>query len=297
MSTSSNSNHTIRKVDILVDSQAMTRQLHPDRNNPRACTTRRCMVRVAAEVAGSLCLPLLALAQTATTAPPHIPLQKAIGQSGPDIVPSLIVINSRGATLEKDKLTLVGVSPNSVVFADRPVRAAGHVLTTHLLEEWAPGNEDPESFTQDPPNATISVFSKEGSAIRDAVVVLKAPKLEGDRLTFDVDILEGALSGGDGPASIFIDRFGFARGGFAAGGFARGGLARGGFARGGVAVGRGGGVRVGYVGRGAWYRGAPVAAAAVGGAAIGAAAAGAAAAGYPYYGAPPCGYYPYPPCY
>ena len=36
-------------------------------------------------------------------------------------------------------------------------------------------------------------------------MVLKAPKLEGDRLSFDVQVLEGDLAGADGPASIFID--------------------------------------------------------------------------------------------
>jgi hypothetical protein len=44
--------------------------------------------------------------------------------------------------------------------------------------------------------------------IRDAVVVLKTAKLESDRLTFDVDVLEGEPAGGDGPAALFIDRFG-----------------------------------------------------------------------------------------
>ncbi len=39
----------------------------------------------------------------------------------------------------------------------------------------------------------------------DAVVVLKSPKLEGDKLTFDVDVLEGDLAGGDGAASVFMD--------------------------------------------------------------------------------------------
>jgi hypothetical protein len=76
-----------------------------------------------------------ALAQTSPSTPRHVPLQKTIGQAGPDIVPSLIVMNARGASLQGGKLTLTGVSPNSIVFADRPVRAAGHALTTHLLEE------------------------------------------------------------------------------------------------------------------------------------------------------------------
>lgn len=246
-----------------------------------------------AAVAGWLCVPVLAFAQTAPTAPPHVPLQKTIGQAKPDIVPSLIVMNAGGASLQGGKLTLTGIAPNSIVFADRPVRAAGHALTTHLLEEWAQGSG---TFAADPPNATVSVFSKDGAGIRDAVVVLKAPKFEGNRLTFDVDVLEGDLTGGDGPASVFIDRFGF--GGFHGGGFGGGGFRGGGFDRVGVANVNVNRVGVGVVGRGAWYRGAPVAAAAVGGAAVGAAAAGAAYGAYPYYAASPaCGYYPYPPCY
>lgn len=244
-------------------------------------------------VALLLCGAAPALAQTAPPTPQHVPLEKTIGQAGPDIVPSLIVMNSRGANLQGGKLTLTGVAPNSIVFADRPVRAAGHALTTHLLEEWAPNNESDESFTKDPPNGTISVFNTDGSKIRDAVVTLKTAKLEGDKLTFDVDVLEGELTGADGAAALFIDRVGFA---YHGGGFHAGGV-RGGYARvGDVRVGHVGAVGVGYhpyVARGAWYRGAPVAAAAVGGAALGAAAVGAAAANaYPY-----CGYPPYPPCY
>jgi len=216
-------------------------------------------------------------------------------------VPSLIVMNARGATLQGGKLTLFGVAPNSIVFADRPVRAAGHSLTTDLLEEWSPGNADDESFAKEPPNATISAFSKDGVNIKDAVVVLKQAKLDADQLIFEVEILEGDLAGADGPAALFIDRFAF--GGFHAGGFRAGGVggfhAAGGFVRGGaVGVGRVGAAGVWhrpYVAHGAWYRAAPYGAAAVGAAAVGGAALGAAAA-YPYYGGA-CGYYPYPSCY
>jgi len=110
------------------------------------------------------------------------------------------------------------------------------------------------------------------------VVVLKNPKLEGDRLTFDVDVLEGDLAGADGPASLFIDIIGRPLTPLSFAGVAR---------------------RTAF--RGAYYAGA----AAVGAAAIGAAAYAhpyAAAAAYGAYGYPPaprpvCGYYPYPPCY
>ena len=44
-------------------------------------------------VAGLLFAPMSALAQSTAAAPPHVPLQKVIGQAKPDIVPSLIVMN------------------------------------------------------------------------------------------------------------------------------------------------------------------------------------------------------------
>src|SRR5215510_13633102 len=215
-----------------------------------------CILTTAAAL---LCTSSLASAQTGAPASPHVPLQKTVGQAAPAIVPSLIVLNARGASLQGGKLTLTGPAPNSIIFADRPVRASGHALTVHVLEEWAPGNDNADSFAKDPPNATVSAFSRDGAAIRDAVVVLKSPKLEGDRLTFDVDVLEGDLTGADGAAAVFIDLFGFGYvyselsanlgrgGGFDRGGFAGGSSPRRDFAR--VNVGR-----AGYVRRGAWYR-------------------------------------------
>ena len=112
------------------------------------------------------------------------------------MIPSLAVINSRGATLQGNILTMTDVGSNSIVFADRPYRAAGHVLTKHFLKEWDEGSD---SFAKDPPNATISVLSGEGDTVEDAVVVLKSPKLEGDKLTFEVTVLEGGLSKATGP--------------------------------------------------------------------------------------------------
>jgi len=157
---------------------------------------------------GMLCLPGLAVAADDAI---KAPAQKTIGQTtGPnktEIEPSLIVMNSRGASLAGTTLTLTGISPNSIIFADRPVRAAGHALTAHLLEEWGKG-EGKEGFAIDPPNATVSVLGSDGSSVSDAVVVLKSPKLDGDKLTFDVEVLEGGLANANGPASVFIDIIG-----------------------------------------------------------------------------------------
>jgi hypothetical protein len=122
-----------------------------------------------------------------------------------EMVPSLFVMNADGAALKGHVLTLTGVSPSSIVFADRPVRAAGHVSTSDLVKEWDPGNN---SFAKNPPNATVSVLSKDASSAQDAVVVLKNPRLDGDHLSFDVDVLEGGLADADGPAAVFIDIIG-----------------------------------------------------------------------------------------
>lgn len=231
----------------------------------------------------------------------NVPLQKTIGTvtpTGP--VPSLAVINSAGAKLDGGKLVLTGVSANSIVFADRPVRAAGHVTTEQFIMQW---DEGKDNFAIDPPNATVSMLGGDGSDVSDAVVTLKSPKLESGTLTFDVTVLEGSLDDGSGPAALFIDHFGggFGGGGFRGGGFAAGGFRGGDFAAGGFhgSFAHVGDTSFGHVGgtywhapvyHGAWYGSGGVAAGAVAGAAIGAAATN------PYY-YPQCGYYPLPPCY
>jgi hypothetical protein len=223
-----------------------------------------CLIAIAAGLLSST--PVLS--QDAISAP----AQKTIGAPKSKMVPSLAVLNSGGARLENGKLTMSGISAVSIVFADRPVRSAGHVLTSEFIKQWGDGAD---SFAKDPPNATISVLSGKGDSVADAVVVLKTPKLEGANLTFDVAVLEGDLAGADGPASLFIDWF----------------AARGPY--GGVAVG-GAGFRA-PVWRGGWYAhpGAYYGAGVVAGAAIGAAVA----EDRRYYPPPACGYYPYPPCY
>ena len=81
--------------------------------------------------------PGSAFAQTpatgATSAP--LPVKSTIKT---DMLPSLFVTNARGASLQGQTLTLTGISANSIVFVDRPVRAAGHLLTEHCSKNGAP---------------------------------------------------------------------------------------------------------------------------------------------------------------
>ena len=245
--------------------------------------------------AGSLALAATGAMAQDTAKKPHVPLKKTIGEvtpTGP--VPSLGVVNSDGAKLENGKLILTGVSKNAIVFADRPIRAAGHVTTEQFIMQW---DEGKNNFAIDPPNATVSVLGGDGSDVSDAVVTLKTPKLEGTTLTFDVAVLEGNLDGAVGPAAVFIDHFGGDFGGGFHGGYAHVGDTT--FVHTGGWHGddwHGGTYWHAPVYHGAWYGGAGLAAGAVAGAAIGAAATAPYRYGYPYY-AGQCGYYPYPPCY
>lgn len=66
----------------------------------------------------------------------------------------LFVQSAKGMTFDKStsKLTLVGVSPITVFFADRPERIAGNMKTTAFVPFWSTGKD---SFLSDPPNADL----------------------------------------------------------------------------------------------------------------------------------------------
>jgi hypothetical protein len=162
-------------------------------------------------VTSAICLVLISVGLIASNAlatddehSAQMPAQKVVGQtSRQEPTASLLVINSKAATLAGSKLTLTGVSPNAIVFADRPIQAAGHLSTEDLIKQWDQG---PDSFGVDPPNATISILNG-ASGVSDAVVTLNSAALTGDTMTFDVTVLEGSLSGANGPAALFVDHW------------------------------------------------------------------------------------------
>ncbi len=170
--------------------------------------------RLAVVLAGLLAPAVCGAQAPSGIAPDAItqPAQKRIGiPQARKQSEALIVLNAHAARLAGSSLTLDGVAQSAVLFASRPTRSAGHLLTGELVDLWTTG-----SFAKDPPNATVSAFAKGGSKVTDAVVVLRNPRLAGERLTFDVAVLEGSLGDADGPASVFIDTiwFGVGSGGF-----------------------------------------------------------------------------------
>ena len=122
------------------------------------------------------------------------------------VQPALIVMNASGAILADNKLTLTGMAPNASHF--RGPSDAGGRACTDRASTGGMGRRCRRQFRERPAECTVSAFSKDGSLTRDAVVVLKNPNLEGNQLTFEVQVLEGDLKGADGPASVFIDIIG-----------------------------------------------------------------------------------------
>lgn len=113
----------------------------------------------------------------------------------------LFVVSAKSGAFEDGTLTLKDV-PLVIYFSDRPDRIAGHTSLKKFVEDWHKGAD---SIKADPPNATLSIFNKDGS--KDAVVELSEVRLNEDLLTCKVRALEGNIPKSFGPSSLFIDAF------------------------------------------------------------------------------------------
>jgi hypothetical protein len=139
----------------------------------------------------------------ASSEPGGAPSGHEISNTSTQKVEFLFVQNAKHVSFDKGTITLHGVNPMTVCFADRPERIAGHMATTKIVPMWSEGKN---SFTADPPNATLSIFS--GDTVSNVVLELRNPHLSGDDLTYDVQTLEGTPPAQGGACSLFIDIIG-----------------------------------------------------------------------------------------
>lgn len=125
-----------------------------------------------------------------------------------ETVDYLLVQTSKGMAFDKatNTLSLNDVSPITLFFADRPERVAGNMKTSAFIPFWSLGKD---SFAKDPPNADVSII--EGDAMRQVVVTLRDPVVEGDTLRYKVKILQGDMPARGADVSVFIDIIGMPR--------------------------------------------------------------------------------------
>jgi len=120
-------------------------------------------------------------------------------------IEALFVQSAHGLTTSKGSVTFHGLAHATLFFSDRPQRVVGHLSSRKFVDQWAEGED---SFAQDPPNAVLS-FLEDGDTVPEEVTMtISDPQLEGNTLTYTVDILDGMLPSRSGPCSLFIDPVG-----------------------------------------------------------------------------------------
>jgi hypothetical protein len=129
------------------------------------------------------------------------------GISDPQVerIDALFVQSATAFSSAPGSITLHGLADSTVYFADRPRREIGHIPSQRFVELW---KEGASNFSVDPPNAVLSFLDQDGGAPPDVVVLLAEPRLEGNELSYSVEILDGTLPARCGPCSLFIDVFG-----------------------------------------------------------------------------------------
>ena len=122
-----------------------------------------------------------------------------------DNIEALFVQSAHGLTTNKGTVTFHGLAHATLFFSDRPQRVVGHLSSRKFVDQWGEGED---SFAEDPPNAVLS-FLEDGDTVPEEVTMtISDPHLDGDTLTYTVDILDGMLPASSGPCSLFIDPVG-----------------------------------------------------------------------------------------
>ena len=122
-----------------------------------------------------------------------------------DQIEALFVQSAHGLTTSNGSVTFHGLAHSTIFFSDRPQRVVGHLTSKKFVEQWGEGED---SFAEDPPNAVLS-FLEDGDTVPEEVTMtISDPQLDGDTLTYTVDILDGMLPTRAGPCSLFIDPVG-----------------------------------------------------------------------------------------
>ena len=121
------------------------------------------------------------------------------------LVELLFVQKSSGISFDGGALTLVDVDPQTLFFSDRPQDIAGFLSFGELVKLVGEG---PDSFKEDPPNATLVVIG--GDNLSEVVMELsEKPRLEGRNMVFpSVNIIEGDPPATGGASALFIDTIG-----------------------------------------------------------------------------------------
>lgn len=121
-------------------------------------------------------------------------------------IEAMFVQTAAEAAVENEVLTLHDVSRSTLYFSDRPERVVGHVTSEMFVDLW---DEGENSFAENPPNAVLAFLEPGADVPEDVVTVIRNPRMEGTSLSYDLEVLEGAMPAhAKGGVTLFIDPFG-----------------------------------------------------------------------------------------
>ena len=128
----------------------------------------------------------------------------------PSGAPQLLFVQT-AENLEVDPaastIRLVKVNQQTLYFADRPQRIAGHITTADYLKEWT-ARAGKDNFAADPPNATLSVYEPGRPDNTLVVIKITKPVVDGADLVYSYRIISGTMPANSGATSLFIDGIG-----------------------------------------------------------------------------------------
>ena len=151
---------------------------------------------------------IAAAALVAVAAPLTLGLASASAKEHDKEQAQLMFVQTADDLKADDKtLRLVNVGKQVLYFSDRPVRIAGHLNMAAYMEEWTK-EAGKDNFSNDPPNATLSVYEPGKVENTLAVVEISHPVMEGDDLVYNYKVIEGAMPKAGGAAALFIDWIG-----------------------------------------------------------------------------------------
>ena len=128
--------------------------------------------------------------------------------SAEEAKPQLMFVQTAEDLKADDKtLRLVNVGQQTLYFSDRPVRIAGHLTMPAYMDEWK-ASEGPDNFSNDPPNATLSVYEPGHHENALTVVEISHPVIDGKDLVYNYKLIEGAMPKAGGATALFIDWIG-----------------------------------------------------------------------------------------
>lgn len=148
---------------------------------------------------------ILSVALIGCSQPQYDSSSQAAETNDPDQAKLLFVQEAQGVAFDGNTLTLQDVNPSILFFTDRPERVAGYWTLDEFMNEVSTG---PDSFADDPPNATLVTL--EGDAFVDIVLELtERPRHEDGAFIYpNVRIIEGEPPTAGGAVALFIDVIG-----------------------------------------------------------------------------------------